>query len=219
MYRQAKGRAHWALLIVAVLVLVLVAAKHVNRRSDKTGTTKRPPPAGLRAQTVAPVKPHAAATPTIAQKPAPSGPKTAAPPPAAAKPAPAKHPSLPASPAAPAATETARLREPPEPLPGSDFDKCLGSGRPTVADFGAGWCEACKLMDPVLKVAAVRYEGIVNILFVDTDEYGPLAKQHRVSAIPTQIFFDTRGKEVGRHIGYYPIEDLDAQLRSLGLIK
>jgi thioredoxin-like negative regulator of GroEL len=88
-----------------------------------------------------------------------------------------------------------------------------------MADFGAGWCKPCKMMVPVLAEAAVKYEGKVNILFVDTDEYGPLARQHRVAAIPTQIFFDGKGKEVGRHVGYYPIEDLEAQMRTLGLTK
>jgi len=106
-----------------------------------------------------------------------------------------------------------------EPLPGSKFEECLKSGRPTMADFGAGWCKPCKMMEPVLKEAAGKYEGKVSIVFVDTDEYGPLAKQYRVAAIPTQVFFDAKGKEVGRHVGYYPIEELDAQMRSLELIK
>jgi thioredoxin 1 len=111
------------------------------------------------------------------------------------------------------------LRKPAQPLPGAKFEESLKSGRPTMADFGAGWCKACKLMEPVLQIAAAKYEGKVNIVFSDTDEYGAVAKRHRVVAIPTQIFFDGKGEEVGRHVGYYPIEDLDAQLRSLGLIE
>ncbi len=105
------------------------------------------------------------------------------------------------------------------PLSGADLDKCLKSGIPTVADFGVGSCVACKLMEPVLAQAAPKYRDRVNIVFVSTDQYPAAARRYQITAIPTQVLFDAEGKEVGRHIGYYPIEDLEAQLRSLGLAK
>ena len=231
MSHSIRGRAHWALVVAVVLVLGLVAVKHASKRAARSE------PAAAAEQLSGKAEPGPSKTPATApaETPPPSAAAHLAPVPSgaaavAAKAAgsqavapPAPQPSTPApKPAAapvPAPAEMAEPRKPAEPLPGSKFADSLESGRPTMADFGAGWCKACKLMEPVLKIAAVKYEGKVSILFVDTDEYGPLAKQHRVAAIPTQIFFDAKGKEVGRHVGYYPIEDLDAQMRSLGLTK
>ncbi len=123
-----------------------------------------------------------------------------------------------AQPTAIASASTAPERKP-QPLPGARFGDTLKNGLPTVADFGAGWCQQCKRMVPVLDEAAARYRGKVNVVFVNTDEYPSIAKDYRISAIPTQVFFDGRGAEVGRHVGYYPIEDMDTQMRSLGLLK
>src|SRR5574340_1261992 len=104
-----------------------------------------------------------------------------------------------------------------EPLPGAKFAASLKSGKPTMADFGAGWCEACKKMVPVLAQSAVTYQGKANVVFVDTDTYPELAKSYQITAIPTQIYFDRQGKEAARHIGYMPMEDVSAQLAALGV--
>lgn len=227
MSHSIRGRAHWALVVAIVLVIGLVVVKHASKRAARSEPAAAAEQLSGKAQpgpsTTAQAAPAEAPRPSAAAHlaPAPSGaaavtPKTAG---SQAVATPSAQPPKPAAAPIPAPAEIAELRKPAEPLPGSKFADSLESGRPTMADFGAGWCQACKLMEPVLKIAAVKYEGKVNILFVDTDEYGPLAKQHRIAAIPTQIFFDVKGKEVGRHVGYYPIEELDAQLKSLGLIK
>jgi thioredoxin 1 len=208
-------------------VIGLVVVKHASKWAARSEPAAAAEQLSGKAQpgpsTTAQAAPAEAPRPSAAAHlaPAPSGaaavtPKTAG---SQAVATPSAQPPKPAAAPIPAPAEIAELRKPAEPLPGSKFADSLESGRPTMADFGAGWCQACKLMEPVLKIAAVKYEGKVNILFVDTDEYGPLAKQHRIAAIPTQIFFDAKGKEVGRHVGYYPIEELEAQLKSLGLIK
>jgi thiol-disulfide isomerase/thioredoxin len=102
------------------------------------------------------------------------------------------------------------------PRTGSELDECLQNGLPTMADFGAGWCAACKKMEPVLLESAIRYQGRANIVFVDTDDYPALARQYRIVRIPTQIVFDVNGREVGRHVGYWPLEEIDRHLAMLG---
>ncbi len=104
-----------------------------------------------------------------------------------------------------------------EPLPGSKLVGALKSGQPTMADFGAGWCKACKMMEPVLAQAAAKYAASAHIVYVDTEAYAALAKQYRITAIPTQIFFDAKGREIARHVGYWPIEEIDKQLAALGV--
>jgi len=102
------------------------------------------------------------------------------------------------------------------PLAGSQLEKCLKSRKPTMADFGRGWCKPCKMMVPVLEQAVREYRGKANIVFVELGEYGSLGHQHRIIAMPTQIFFDAKGKEVARHIGYLDNKGIDekfAQMR------
>ncbi len=116
-----------------------------------------------------------------------------------------------AAPAAKAAAE-----QDPNLLPGSKFVDSLKNGKPTMADFGAGWCEACKKMEPVLHESAKRFKGKANVLFVNTDDYASIAKGYGISVIPTQIYFDSKGKEAARHMGYMPIEEVAAKLKALG---
>ena len=42
------------------------------------------------------------------------------------------------------------------------------------------------------------------------------AKEHGISSIPTQIFFDKDGKELWRHVGYISKEDILGKWKSLG---
>ena len=106
-----------------------------------------------------------------------------------------------------------RVRSPQRVLAGPDLTDALKSGRPTVADFGKGWCRPCKMMVPVLKQAARELAGKANVVYVDMEKYPKLAEQHRISIMPTQIFFDTDGKEVTRHIGFMALTDIKDQLQ------
>jgi len=85
-----------------------------------------------------------------------------------------------------------------------------------MVDFGASWCRPCQQQEPILHQAAARYQGQANIVYVDTGEYASLARQYGIRVIPTQIFFDSRGNEVSRHMGVYPLADIDRELAALG---
>ena len=93
----------------------------------------------------------------------------------------------------------------------------LASGRPTVADFGARSCIPCKKMAPILAELARELKDKGNILFSDVREDGDLARQYRIQMIPTQIFFDAKGKEVKRHMGFMDKDDIMKELKELGL--
>ena len=233
------NRSHWILVVVALLAIGVVIAKQTTRSAAK----RLPATAGPRAHTDNPVLQTAGAVgrqqPEGQPERSPATPTTA--PPATrpkaeraaavsplsttpkSDPAPAK-PTAPPAPAAPPAAEppAAAVEQPvkmAEPLPGSQFADCLNSGRPTIADFGAGWCKPCKMMEPVLKQAAGKHEGKLNIVFVNTDEYPQVAKEYGIRAIPTQVFLDKKGKEVGRHMGYYPLAEFEADMRRFGVIE
>jgi thioredoxin 1 len=93
----------------------------------------------------------------------------------------------------------------------------LKSGRPVVADFGRGTCIPCKMMLPILEKLQKEYAGRAEILILDIGEYSQLSRKYRVMMIPTQIFFDSSGKEVSRHQGFMAEEDIVAQLKLMAV--
>lgn len=96
-------------------------------------------------------------------------------------------------------------------------NQALVSGRPTVIDLGARTCIPCKKMAPILDGLSREYQGKANILFIDVREDGAAGDRFKVRMIPTQVFFDAKGKEVNRHIGFMDKADLIKGLKAAGL--
>lgn len=93
----------------------------------------------------------------------------------------------------------------------------LASGKPTVADFGARTCIPCKKMAPILEELNRELKGKANITFTDVWATPGIAQDYRVQMIPTQIFFDAKGKEVTRHMGFMDKADILKTLKKAGL--
>uniref|UniRef100_C6E765 Thioredoxin n=1 Tax=Geobacter sp. (strain M21) TaxID=443144 RepID=C6E765_GEOSM len=86
--------------------------------------------------------------------------------------------------------------------------QALASGKPTVIDLGARTCIPCKKMAPILEGLSAEYRGNASVLFIDVHENRSAADRFKVRMIPTQIFFDGKGKEVSRHIGFMEKADI-----------
>jgi len=97
------------------------------------------------------------------------------------------------------------------------IDQARVSGKPAVVDLGARYCIPCKKMAPILESLATEYRGKASVLFVDVNENQSAPKRFRVQMIPTQIFFDARGKEVKRHMGFMDKADIVKELNALGV--
>jgi len=95
--------------------------------------------------------------------------------------------------------------------------QALTNGKPTLAEFGRGTCIPCKEMKPILENLAVEYQNRLNVSIVSVDEYSSLTNYYHVMAIPTQIGFDSSGKEIFRHVGFWPKDQIVAQLSKLGI--
>ncbi len=98
------------------------------------------------------------------------------------------------------------------------LEEALANGKPTVAEFGATTCIPCKRMKPIMEEMAAEYSDRLNISFVDVTKARDMADRYAITLIPTQIFFDSSGQEVARHIGYWPKEDVVAKLQEIGAI-
>lgn len=93
----------------------------------------------------------------------------------------------------------------------------LASGRPTLVDFGARSCIPCKKMAPILEQLEKEYRGRANVIFVDVWQDRSIGGRYRVQMIPTQIFFDAKGNEAGRHIGFLDRQPIIDSFQKLGV--
>jgi len=97
------------------------------------------------------------------------------------------------------------------------INQTLASGKPTVIDLGARTCIPCKEMAPILESLSKEYRGKAGVLFIDVRADQAAAQRFGVQMIPTQIFFDSKGKEVRRHMGFMDKQALLKELKAAGL--
>lgn len=84
----------------------------------------------------------------------------------------------------------------------------------TVVDLYADWCPPCKKLKPIFEQLKVKYEGKLNFVSINTDQYKNVAEAYNISSIPTLLFISADGKELGRMVGYNPAEEIESQLAS-----
>ena len=101
--------------------------------------------------------------------------------------------------------------------PSSDFSKVPVKGTVTMIDLGATQCIPCKMMAPIMEKMEKVYRGKAAIVFIDVWKNRGQAGRFGISAIPTQIFFDPKGKEVYRHVGFMSEAAIVAQLKKMGV--
>jgi thioredoxin 1 len=90
-------------------------------------------------------------------------------------------------------------------------------GMVTLVDLGATECIPCKMMAPILRDLAREYEGKAAVIFIDVWKNPAPARQTGIRVIPTQIFYDKQGKEVGRHQGFLDKKSIVAVFEKLGV--
>lgn len=98
-------------------------------------------------------------------------------------------------------------------------DKARRSGKPTMVEFGATGCVPCDMMQPILDKLRKNYPQKLNVVFVHVGEEQVLAARYGIRSIPVQMFFDARGQEVFRHVGFFAQAEVDKQLATMGVRK
>jgi thioredoxin 1 len=89
----------------------------------------------------------------------------------------------------------------------------------TFIELGSVRCIPCKAMQPVMKSMENKYGSQVKIVFYDVwkQDQAHYAQAYGIRLIPTQVFLDCNGKELMRHEGFFPENEIDAFLQSKGL--
>ena len=90
-------------------------------------------------------------------------------------------------------------------------------GSRCLVDLGATKCIPCKMMAPVLEELKKEYAGSLEVVFIDVWENNQAAKNFGIESIPTQIFYDAKGKELFRHVGFFAKEDILQKWKEYGV--
>lgn len=75
-----------------------------------------------------------------------------------------------------------------------------------ILDFFATWCGPCQMLGGELEVLAEE-DSTIEIIKIDIDEYGELAREYGVMVVPT-IYFYRDGEMLTRETGFLPKEKM-----------
>jgi len=106
-----------------------------------------------------------------------------------------------------------------QPLPTQAQGSAPAKGKPALYEFGAKYCIPCKEMQQVMSDLKTSHGDQMEFRMVYVDEERPLFEQYKIVAIPTQVFLDAAGKEVDRHLGALPKEEVIKKLKELKFIR
>jgi thiol-disulfide isomerase/thioredoxin len=96
-------------------------------------------------------------------------------------------------------------------------DKARSSGKPSLVDFGSTGCRPCDMLAPILETLKTKYAGKVNVVFIHVGQERILATRYGIQSIPMQFFYDKDGKEVFRHVGFWPQVEIEKKLAEMGV--
>jgi len=98
-----------------------------------------------------------------------------------------------------------------------ELTTALSDGRPTLVEFYADWCEACRAMAPAMEAIEQKRRGALDVVLlnVDNPRWQPELDRYAVNGIPQLELFDAGGRSVGRSIGARRPEELEALTTAL----
>ena len=97
------------------------------------------------------------------------------------------------------------------------LDKSRASEKPTLAIFSASSCCGPDKMIPVRDALLKKYDTKINIIYVEPRKEQILAARYGIRSIPTQVFYDSKGKEFFRHSGFFSEKDTISKLSEMGV--
>ena len=98
-----------------------------------------------------------------------------------------------------------------------DLPVALGDGRPTLVEFYADWCEACRAMAPAMASLEQEHHGALDVVLlnVDNPRWQPEIDRYDVNGIPQLELFNAAGDAVGRSLGARSRPELEALTTAL----
>jgi thioredoxin 1 len=90
---------------------------------------------------------------------------------------------------------------------------------PKILEFDRKLCPYCQASERVILAVKDRYPGQFEVDKFYIDEADALFRRYKVAIVPTQVFLNAAGHEVGRHEGVFTQEALIQKLRQLKFIR
>jgi len=123
-------------------------------------------------------------------------------------------------------------------LDGAAISTAAWHGKVVILNFWATWCPPCREEIPEMIELAKRYKDRLLIIGVSLDDSPPpavkqfalqmgmnypivmashelIAEYGGVPALPTSFIINTEGRVVQKHVGLYPVDVYDEEVRSL----
>ena len=93
-----------------------------------------------------------------------------------------------------------------------DLPVALSDGKPTLVEFYADWCEACRTMAPAMETIEQQHRGELDVVLlnVDNPRWQPEIDRYEVNGIPQLELFNAGGTAVGRSLGARSASELAA---------
>ena len=93
----------------------------------------------------------------------------------------------------------------------------ISNGRPTVYEFYADWCQACKEMAPTMLKLEAQNRDKIDFIFlnVDNPRWVDLISSFNVNGVPQLNFFDANGEVIATSLGLKNENQLKGLLTSL----
>ncbi len=89
--------------------------------------------------------------------------------------------------------------------------------RPTFVYLGSGTCLPCKMMAPILEELERELSNRANVVNIDLGKHQSAGRDFEIRSIPTLIFYDNRGSEVSRRMGFTAKEEVIEELQKAGM--
>ncbi len=89
-----------------------------------------------------------------------------------------------------------------DPGDASAIDASNGGPLPRLVSLGGGKCIPCVMMDPIRKELRAEYANRLQVVYHDVGQEREAGEQYGIRIIPTLIYFDAQGKELGRTEGF-----------------
>jgi thioredoxin 1 len=97
------------------------------------------------------------------------------------------------------------------------LERSLAARTWTIVEFGGPTCVPCMRMQPILGELQQHYGPRARFYNFYVTEHLKEARAHQIMVMPTQVIFDPQGREVFRHVGFWPKDVFMAALAKLGL--
>lgn len=100
----------------------------------------------------------------------------------------------------------------------NNLDLDFSKHKVTFIELGADRCIPCKAMQPIMREIAEEHKDQIQVVFYDVWKDPRPARHYRIQLIPTQVFIDQNGKEIFRHVGFYPKNEILEMLQEKGIL-